>query len=182
MEFKEIWAKLSKIDVNEHVKKKGKFSYLGWTWGWATLMEHYPEAVYEFGDNLHYPDGSIEVWVTVTIGDHSRTMWLPVMDNSNKAMSQPDAREVSDTRMRCLVKCLAMFGLGFYIYAGESVPDGEDDKPKAVEKDWYNDFDKHKEKMIERINKGEAVEVIIESIESKYKLSKEVKSKIMGLK
>jgi hypothetical protein len=52
----------------------------------------------------------------------------------------------------------------------------------APEKEWYNDFDKHKEKMIERINKGEAVEVIIESIESKYKLSKEVKSKIMGLK
>ena len=49
-------------------------------------------------------------------------MWLPVMDYKNKAIVSPDTRAVSDTRMRCLTKCLAMYGLGHYIYAGEDLP------------------------------------------------------------
>jgi len=129
-EFAEVWGTLSNIDVNKHTEKKGQFTYLSWTWGWATLMEHYPSAVYEFRENLIYPDGSIEVWVDVTIDGHTRSMWLPVMDFNNKAMPNPTARDVSDTRMRCLVKCLAMFGLGHYIYAGESLPKGEDYTPE----------------------------------------------------
>ena len=46
------------------------------------------------------------------------------MDYKNNANKEPTARDISDTRMRCLVKCLAMFGLGHYIYAGESIPQG----------------------------------------------------------
>ena len=49
-------------------------------------------------------------------------MWLPVMDYKNNAIVSPDTRAVSDTRMRCLTKCLAMYGLGHYIYAGEDLP------------------------------------------------------------
>ena len=44
------------------------------------------------------------------------------MDYKNKAIVKPDTRAVSDTRMRCLTKCLAMYGLGHYIYAGEDLP------------------------------------------------------------
>ena len=40
----------------------------------------------------------------------------------NKAVVNPTSRDVSDARMRCLVKCIAMFGLGHYIYAGEDLP------------------------------------------------------------
>ena len=37
--------------------------------------------------------------------------------------------------MRCLVKCLAMFGLGHYIYAGEDLPSADEEtKPKKVTK------------------------------------------------
>jgi hypothetical protein len=53
-------------------------------------------------------------------------MWLPVMDYKNNAIKNPDARKISDTKMRTLVKCLAMFGLGHRIYAGEDInPPGE---------------------------------------------------------
>lgn len=34
--------------------------------------------------------------------------------------------DVNKTIMRCLVKNLAMFGLGLYIYAGEDLPEGEE--------------------------------------------------------
>jgi hypothetical protein len=63
-------------------------------------------------------------------------MWLPVMDYKNNAVENPNARQVSDTKMRCLVKCLAMFGLGHYIYGGEDLPTSDDtkeDKPVKEE-------------------------------------------------
>jgi len=123
-----IWADLSAINVNEHVQKKGNLSYLSWTWAWSTLMSKYPESYYIF-DDRKLDDGSMMVECVLTVHDGeevaTRTMWLPVMDHKNKAIINPDTRAVSDTRMRCLVKCLAMFGLGFYIYAGEDIPTAE---------------------------------------------------------
>ena len=52
-------------------------------------------------------------------------MWLPVMDYKNDAKVNPTSREVSDTRMRCLTKAIAMHGMGHYIYAGEELPEGQ---------------------------------------------------------
>ena len=58
------------------------------------------------------------------------TMHLPVMDNRNQAVKNPDARKVSDAMMRCLAKCIACFGIGLYIYAGEDVPkETQEDEP-----------------------------------------------------
>ena len=133
MEFKEVWSTLSAIDVNNHVDQKGKFSYLSWTWGWATLMDNYPESNYTFREPVFFSDGSCEVWCDVTIEGHTRSMWLPVMDYKNKSMINPSSRDISDTRMRCLIKTLAMFGLGHYIYAGESVPENAPIKPTDEE-------------------------------------------------
>lgn len=123
-----VWADLSPINVNEHVQKKGNLSYLSWTWAWSTLMEKYPEAYYVFQDN-RLEDGSVMVECVLTIHEGeevaTRTMWLPVMDHKNKAINNPNARDISDTRMRCLVKCLAMYGLGFYIFSGSDIPQAE---------------------------------------------------------
>lgn len=123
-----VWADLSAINVNEHVQKKGNLSYLSWSWAWSTLMSKYPEAYYVFQDQAQ-ADGSVMVECVLTIHEGeevaTRTMWLPVMDHRNKAIINPDARAISDSRMRCLVKCMAMFGLGFYIYAGEDIPSAE---------------------------------------------------------
>jgi hypothetical protein len=121
--YAEIWKTLVAIDCTRHVEKKGKLSYLSWAWAWSELMEHYPQACYVIHDEIESPDGTVECRVTVKIDDCERMMWLPVMDNFNKAIPSPDKRKVSDARMRCMVKCLAMFGLGHYIYAGEDVPE-----------------------------------------------------------
>ena len=78
----------------------------------------------------------------------THTMWLPVMDSANKAMKSEgytyDTRykkdipvepatmfDVNKTIMRCLVKNLAMFGLGLYIYSGEDLPEIETEKITA---------------------------------------------------
>jgi hypothetical protein len=54
-------------------------------------------------------------------------MHLPVMDNKNNAVKNPDSRKISDAMMRCLAKCIATFGIGLYVYAGEDVPSVEDE-------------------------------------------------------
>ncbi len=120
--MKEIWQTLSKIDCSEHIEKKNGLSYLSWAWAWGVLMEHYPEATFDFDQPQSQPDGTMMVFCAVRIGENSRRMWLPVMDYKNKAISNPDSFAINTAMMRCLVKCLALYGLGHYIYAGEDLP------------------------------------------------------------
>jgi|TARA_R110000803_G_scaffold173211_2_gene235957 hypothetical protein len=130
-----IWKTLSAIDCREHTEKKGQFSYLAWTWAWAMVKENYPLSLYSIKPDTVYSDGTMEVRVSVSIPETNNiniaiaqgqslthTMWLPVLDFKNKAIQNPNAFDINSSRMRCLVKCLAMFGLGHYIYAGESAP------------------------------------------------------------
>ena len=61
-------------------------------------------------------------------------MWLAVTDHNNRAIKNPDARAVGDSRMRCLVKAIALHGLGLYIYAKEGVPErAPDPEPEKKE-------------------------------------------------
>ncbi len=119
------WEKLSKIDCSKHTEKKGSLTYLSWAWAWSMVKDNYPDANYMIGDNEIYPDGTVMVTSAVTIDGLTHGMWLPVMDNRNNAVANPTSRAVSDARMRCLVKCIAMHGLGAYIYAGEDLPESE---------------------------------------------------------
>jgi len=117
-----IWETLSKIDCSEHTENKGGLTYLSWAFCWQLLVEKFPFAQYEFADHETHADGSMTVHCTVIIGACRRSMWLPVMDHRNRALVNPDSRSISDSKMRCLTKCIAMFGLGHYIYAGEDLP------------------------------------------------------------
>ena len=132
-----VWQTLAAINVNDHIKKKGNLSYLSWPFAWQVLMEEFPASTYEFSDTQMLRDESVMVTCTVTVaeGDSStrRTMWLPVMDHKNNAIKNPDARQISDTMIRCMVKAIAMHGLGHYIYAGEDIPQAEKDAEKEAE-------------------------------------------------
>jgi hypothetical protein len=137
--YKEVWDNLSKIDCSDKIEKKMNLSYLSWAWAWGVLQEHYPQAQYLFyqGESdvpyVQYPDGTAEVRCRVSIDNLTREMTLSVMDYKNNAVQNPNSRQVNDTKMRCLVKCLAMYGLGHYIYAGEDVPSA-DKEPVKKEK------------------------------------------------
>ena len=139
MTHETVWKTLSSIDVNNKTEKKGNLTYLSWAWAWGELMKHYPQATYTFTeweyptgqsyvtkDVLIYDDDTCSVECELRIGELVRKMWLPVMDYKNQAIVNPNARAISDTKMRCLVKCIAMFGLGWNIYAGEDLPRSDD--------------------------------------------------------
>lgn len=120
---KSVFETLSAIDCSNHTEKKGQFTYLSWTFCWQTIKQHYSDAEYVLEDDVLYSDGTMEVRCTVTILGLAHTMWLPVLDFKNKAQSQPDAFAINASRMRCLVKCCAMHGLGLYIYSGLVAPE-----------------------------------------------------------
>ena len=137
--YKDVWETLSKVDVSKHTEEKMKLTYLSWSRMWMLLCENYPQAQYEFVDfdGVPYktlPDGTAEVVTRITIDDLVREMRLSVMNYKNEAIVNPNSRQVSDNAMRCLVKCVAMFGLGISVYTGmegESLPSEEKDiQPK----------------------------------------------------
>jgi hypothetical protein len=127
-------SELLKINVNDHIEKKGNLSYLSWAWAWAEVLKIDPAAVWTVYETSGLPmiylkDDTAMVRVGVTISGNHKSCWLPVMDNRNRAIQNPDAFAINTAIMRCLAKAIAMHGLGLYIYAGEDLPEGEKPEP-----------------------------------------------------
>ena len=145
---------LYSLDMNDKVEKRENLSYLSWANAWAEFKRAYPSATYRIvkdpTTNLPYfadERTGIIVYTEVTADDVTHEMWLPVMNASNKTMKLEaytynvydkfkkqyvektvevaNMFDINKTIMRCLVKNLAMFGLGLYIYAGEDFPESE---------------------------------------------------------
>ena len=149
---KSVFETLSAINVNDKVEQKNGATYLSWAWAWAEVKKNYPSATYKVvkdeASNMPFVWDSHMGYMCsteVTIEGETLEMWLPVMDGANKAMKLEAYEyttrygkksvqgatmfDINKTIMRCLVKNLAMFGLGHYIYAGEDIP--QDDKSVA---------------------------------------------------
>ena len=128
----EVWHTLQLIDVTEYVSTKGKFDYLPWANAWVRVMGCFPESEFEFDEPKFYPNGTGEQWVTVKIKRGQdcveRRWWLPYLSYTNQPVTDPSAMQINTTRMRVLVKCLAMCGLGTEIYSGEDLPDKDTDQ------------------------------------------------------
>ncbi len=138
---KSVFERLSSINVNEHVEKKSNLTYLSWAWAWTATKTECPDATYKIGVTEYDEALGFMCHTSVTIEDETLEMWLPVMDGANKSMKKTaysyssrygdktveaaTTFDINKTIMRCLVKNLAMFGLGIYIYAGEDLPEGE---------------------------------------------------------
>lgn len=136
-----VFERLSAINVNDHVEKKKDLTYLSWAWAWAVTKRECPDATYKILETEFDEALGFMCHTTVTIEGETLEMWLPVMDGANKSMLKKSYSystrygdktveaattfDINKTIMRCLVKNLAMFGLGIYIYAGEDLPEGE---------------------------------------------------------
>lgn len=131
-----VWATLSPINVNDMTERKGNLTYLSWASAVEVVGKHFPD--HDFDTKFDkFEDGTVMVYSRLTIreGEESftRRMWLPVMDNRNNAIQNPDARKISDAMMRCLAKCISVStGLGLYIYRGEDLPTAEVEAKKST--------------------------------------------------
>jgi hypothetical protein len=129
MEAKNHFTELAAIDVGKYVEKKGTLKYLSWAWAVDQLLRRDPDAKWEYGEPRMFGE-TMQVVCTVTAFGKPRTMHLPVMNHRNQAIAAPDAFAVNTAMQRCLVKAIALHGLGLYIYAGEDVPRAPDE-PEA---------------------------------------------------
>lgn len=120
------FARLNAINVNEHVEKKGGFSYLSWPFAVAQLRLADPSAFWEVRrfDGLPYLacDAGVFVEVAVTVQSVTLSQIHPVLDSRNRPIMAPSSFDINTSIQRCLVKAIALHGLGLYIYAGEDLP------------------------------------------------------------
>jgi hypothetical protein len=145
---KSVFDRLSAINVNEHVEKKDNLTYLSWAWAWSVTKKECPDASYKILETEYDEVLGFMCHTNVTIEGQTLEMWLPVMDGKNKSMKKQaytyttkygdktveaaTTFDINKTLMRCLVKNLAMFGLGIYIFAGEDLPESESSAPVVV--------------------------------------------------
>ena len=155
-----VFEELNALNINGHTEKKKsgntELTYISWPWAWAEVKKRYEDASYTIWkdeNNRPYildPETGYMVYTSVTINGITHEMWLPVMDGANKAMRNTPYKymtkyngektceaatmmDINKAIMRCLVKNLAMFGLGLYIYAGEDLPEGEKEAESSAD-------------------------------------------------
>lgn len=137
MSDRNYFAELSAINVNDHVEKKGGFSYLSWPYAVSQLRRVDPSATWEVRrfNGLPYLacEAGVFVEVAVTVQGVTLSQVHPVLDGRNRPILAPTAFDVNTSIQRCLVKAIALHGLGLYIYAGEDLPQATGNEPAANE-------------------------------------------------
>ncbi|MBZ3765686.1 MULTISPECIES: DUF1071 domain-containing protein [Bacillus] len=127
MTTENYFSKLAQIDCTEHVEKKGRFSYLSWAWAVKKLREVDSTATWEVKrfDGVPYlkTDCGYFVEVEVTVQGLPLSQIHPILNNQNKPIAEPNSFDINTSIQRCLVKAIALHGLGLYIYAGEDLPE-----------------------------------------------------------
>ena len=147
-EKKSVFKTLSTINVNKNTEKKNGLTYLSWAWAWAEVKKNYPDAnytVYETPNGRIYWDDGRTAWVKtgVTINGLEHIEYLPVLDAASKRslpLESITSWDVNKAIQRSLTKAAARHGLGLYVYAGEDLPEGEEE-PKKAEKPETNPND-----------------------------------------
>lgn len=146
--MQEIFEKLSTIDLSDYIEtkeiegSKKKLSYLSWANAWTLLVENYPNSnytVHQYEGKPYIADSDLGYMVhtSITIEDITKDMYLPVLDSKNKAMfnreytyttkygsktvNRATMFDINTAIMRCLVKNMALFGLGLSLYRGEDI-------------------------------------------------------------
>jgi Protein of unknown function (DUF1071) len=127
------FARLNQVSVSEHLEKKGTFSYLSWPYAVAQLRLADPAAFWEVRrfDGLPFlkTETGFFVEVAVTVQGVTLSQIHPVLDGKNRPIFEPTAFDINTSIQRCLVKAIALHGLGLGVYAGEDMPDGEASTP-----------------------------------------------------
>ena len=131
-----VFETLNTVNVNGHTEKKNGLTYLSWAWAWAELLKRYPDStytVYENKDGWCYHTDGRTAWVKtgVTVEGKEYIEMLPVMDFKNRSipLDSITSMDVNKAIQRSLTKAVARHGLGLYIYAGEDLPEGEEEQP-----------------------------------------------------
>jgi len=194
---KSVFETLSAINVNEHKEKKGKMTFLSWAWAWNEVKKLYPEmttTVYENTEGLNYHHDGKTAWVKtgVTIEGQEYIEYLPIMDfhNSSIPIERLSSTDVNKGIQRGLTKAIARHGLGFYIYAGEDLPEAEvaakntaeieKAEQEAKDQNLVNQYIQTLDKALSDFDQSAVQEVFSEIAEDEDRLKSKVYNGLQG--
>jgi Protein of unknown function (DUF1071) len=123
------FAHLHQMNVSEHIEHKGAFAYLSWPYAVTQLRLADPTATWEVKRFAGLPylrsDCGHFVEVAVTVQGVCLSQIHPVLDAKNRPIAEPTSFDINTSIQRCLVKAIALHGLGLSLYAGEDLPQAE---------------------------------------------------------
>jgi len=141
---KNYFEELFKTNVSDKIEKKNGLSYVSWSYSWGELKKRYPDStytIYENKDGLFYHTDGKTCWVKtgVTVNGIEHIEYLPVMDFKNRSipLENVTSTDVNKAIQRSLTKAVARHGLGLYVYAGEDLPESDEEvveEPKVEKK------------------------------------------------
>lgn len=192
---KTVWDILSEIDCSKYIEQKQGLSYLNWAWAWGIVKKNFPDASYKdvlFDGKPYLYDESLGYMVAteVTIKGETLSMNLPVMDGANKTQKNADyvyktksgdktvlaatMFDINTAQKRCLVKNIAMFGLGHFIYAKDVGNTKKIEKAMTELRELRIDNTEDFEKVQKAFKNGYS----INDIKSKWKITPEVEAQL----
>ena len=186
------WKQLKAVDIKDMIEKKGKYSYISWAMAWSALCDIYPDATMEKHCNEHgFPvfkdeNGWCFTKVTVTVNGKSITEMLPVLNNFNKPIKNPDSMDINSSLQRCLAKAIALHCLGVHVYSGEDIVDipdnlGEEDaKPKAIQKSEVKKVEEEVKKVEEKASTVDTLKIEVPEKGKSTKVDTNVDMKKVG--
>tara|TARA_R110000737_G_scaffold51737_3_gene73240 strand:- start:215 stop:835 length:621 start_codon:yes stop_codon:yes gene_type:complete len=192
---------LSGINVNQFVEKKNGLTYLSWAYAWSEVKSNCPDATYQIGETEYDEALGFMCHTEVTISGETLPMWLPVMDGANKSMKKQPYKyktkygekdvaaattfDINKTIMRCLVKNLAMFGLGIYIFSGDDIPTSEAQeeaaKPVVLMQLKKGDANWAKVTAFITSSKSKGLDELLDQLKTKYTIGTATKTEIQKL-
>lgn len=127
--IQKLYAELQGANIDKYVDKKNTgritLDYLSW----GAAVDFFTKGCHQFGLDWTYSHQFVDmgargafVNTTITIYDAEngdtveKTMTLPCMTLTNQAAKDADVMVINKTQMRCLVKCMTLFGLGLKLY------------------------------------------------------------------
>lgn len=143
----ELFKKLKAVDIKDNIEDKNGLNYLSWSYAIENITKTCPDFNYEpqmFPDKdgvkrpyIYDEKLGYMVATRVSINGMTKPMWLSVMDYNNFAMKDhpyqvktksrtfdvapATMNDINKALMRCLVKNIAVFGLGISLYTNEDI-------------------------------------------------------------
>lgn len=127
--IEKLYTELQGSNIKEFTSKKdtgrNKLDYLSW----GAAVDFFTKGCHKLNLDWTYSHKFIDmgsrgsfIETTITIMDSEngdtveKSMALPCMTITNQAAKDADVTVINKTQMRCLVKCMTLFGLGLSLY------------------------------------------------------------------
>lgn len=127
--IQKLYSELQGANIKEYTNQKNTGRTLLDYLSWGAAVDFFTKGCHQFGLDWTYSHNFIDmggrgsfVETTITIYDSEngdtveKKMMLPCMTLTNQAAKEADVMVINKTQMRCLVKCMTLFGLGLKLY------------------------------------------------------------------